>query len=505
MTRTIRVKTVAASTCVACLALGTAIAFAAPGDFDSSFDGDGITRSDFDGSEVADLAIQSDGKIVAVGTGETEGSTDDDETAAIGRYTTAGAPDPGFLGGAGVSGSGQYNSQPTRLTGVAVRPSGPIVTAGFKEPGGDEDNPVAVVAQHAGTGPFAGALTDASFAPPDGILDVTFAPGEVGVFEDVALVPASGDAIAAGGTLPPGGDVTFGIASVTSAGALESGFGDMGSGLRTASPATIVSGSTGGDQAFAVAVNSSDSSIVAAGSSDPITADTSDLSDVGVAFLNASGSVTNAEVIDIGGRDQALDVDIQSDGKVLLTGLTQELPGPGDFDHFVARLEGDGDLDPTFGGGDGIVQSPLLEGDDGASLTLLPDGRIVVVGESFIAGDWVVARYTAAGAPDTSFDGDGIRLYDFAPSTGNLEAVAAQTDGKLVVGGRIAGDWAVGRLLMADDPPPVATPPVATPPVATPAGVTPSITPAAPQRKKCKKGRKLKKGKCVKKKKKRRK
>jgi uncharacterized delta-60 repeat protein len=488
-------KTVIASAGVCCAALGAGTALAAAGDFDPTFDDDGTARSDFDGSEVADLAIQGDGKIVAVGTGETEDPTGD-ETAAIGRYTTTGAPDPAFLGGAGVSGAGQYNSEPTRLSSVAVRPTGPIVTAGHKEPGG---SPVAVVAQHLGTGPTAGVLNSGSFAPPDGILDVNFAAGEPSTFLDLELVPSTGDAIAVGATLPAGGVPRLGIASVTSAGALESGFGQSGSGLRTVSPSTIVSGNTGGDDAaFAVAVDPVDSSIVVAGFSDPTDADggANDDGDASVVFLSASGTVTNTELIDIDDRDVATDVALQPDGKVLLAGNLEDNPS-GDDDLFVARLETDGDLDPTFGGDDGIVQGGVEGVDDGDwSLVLLPDGRIVLAGATpGFPRSWLVARYTAAGVPDTSFDGDGNRVYEFGDDREFLQAAALQTDGKLVVGGAIGDDWAVGRLLLADDPPPAVNSPAVTPIAATPAP-----TP----RKKCKKGRKLKKGKCVKKKRKKR-
>ena len=495
MSRTLRVRTVLISTGVTCVALGAGMALAAAGDLDTSFDGNGTARSDFDGSAVTDVAIQADGKIVAVGVGETDSSATDDETAALGRYTTTGAPDPAFLGGVGVSGAGQYDTQPTRLLGVTTQPSPvAIVTAGFKEVGGSATNTIGVIAEHAGAGPFAGVL-NTGFAG-DGVQDVIFNAGDPSRMHDVARDPANGDFVAVGQTIPSAVAVPrFGVASVTSAGAFEGGFGSGGSGKLTSSPSVLVKGlSDLDDVANAVGIKA-DSSIVVAGSSDPTSADggANDDNDVSVAFISATGSTTAAEMIDIGDADTGADMVLQPDGKILIAGTTTTA---GDSDHFLMRLEADGDPDPTFGdGADGIFVQSAVSGDNfGDSLVLLPDGRIVVVGLKASGSDWVVARYTSAGLPDTTFDGDGSRLYDLTPDTGDLNAVTAQPDGKLVVGGSIAGDWAVGRLL-ADDPPQVANPPVITP--------TPPPTATATARKKCKKGRKLRKGKCVKKKRRR--
>jgi uncharacterized delta-60 repeat protein len=241
---------------------------------------------------------------------------------------------------------------------------------------------------------------------------------------------------------------------VTSAGVLESGFGNMGSGLRTVSPSSIVSGNTGGeDAAFAVAVNPSDSSLVVAGFSDPTDADggTNDDRDAAVAFLDASGTVTDAELIDIDDKDFATDVALQPDGKILLAGGIEDAAS-GDDNHFVARLETDGDLDPTFGGGDGIVVGGVAGQDDGDwSLVLLPDGRIMLAGATpGFPRSWLVARYTAAGVPDTSFDGDGIRVYDFGADREYLQAAVLQTDGKLASRGQPPGGHADRRHSRSD-------------------------------------------------------
>jgi uncharacterized delta-60 repeat protein len=488
-------RSLAGSIVIASAALGSGIALAAAGDFDTGFGTGGTARSDFDGSAVADVAIQPDGKIVAVGTGETSGSPADDELAVIGRYTTGGVLDSAFAGGTGIAG-GQYDTTPTKLLGVAIQPSPTaIVTAGFKEVGGSATDTVGTIAEHAGQGIFAGIL-NTGFAG-DGVQDVIFGAGDPSRMHEIARDPANGDFVAVGQTIPSAvAAPRFGIASVTSTGAFESGFGTGGSGKLTASPSFIETGVATDDVANAVAIKA-DSSIVVAGNSDPATADggANDDSHVSVQFLSATGSTGGANLIDVGDADTGADMVLQPDNKILIAGTTTTA---GDSDHFLMRLLSNGDPDPTFGdGGDGIFVQSAVSGDNfGNSLVLLPDGRIVVVGFKPAGDDWVVARYTSSGLPDTTFDGDGSRLYDLTPDAGNLFAVTPQPDGKLVVGGSIAGDWAIGRL-EADPPPPQVNPPVVTP------TLTPTPTPVTTPAKKCKKGQKLRKGKCVKKRKKR--
>lgn len=54
-------------------------------------------------------------------------------------------------------------------------------------------------------------------------------------------------------------------------------------------------------------------------------------------------------------------------------------------------------------------------------------------------------RYTAAGALDTSFSGDGIFIYDNGLHE-IANAIKVQTDGKIVVAGQSSGKWLVLRL-----------------------------------------------------------
>lgn len=99
-------------------------------------------------------------------------------------------------------------------------------------------------------------------------------------------------------------------------------------------------------------------------------------------------------------------------------------------------LAAPGDIDPSFAGfsGDGVVsQTELLEVND---IAIQPDGRIVVVGKSPTPGAFSVFRYLPDGNLDGSF-GNGGRVIFFGMFTAN--AVAIQSDGRIVVGGGAAG------------------------------------------------------------------
>jgi uncharacterized delta-60 repeat protein len=144
-------------------------------------------------------------------------------------------------------------------------------------------------------------------------------------------------------------------------------------------------------------------------------------------------------VTDLGERDEiGSDVVIQPDGKIVAVGTRVGDPNTvgivGDF--AVVRYNPDGSLDGSFGSA-GIVLTGL--GAEALAVLLQDDGRIVVVGGSFISGesyDVVLVRYMPDGSLDTSFGGDGIVIADLAPGAndGALDAVL-QTDGKIVVAG----------------------------------------------------------------------
>ncbi len=102
-----------------------------------------------------------------------------------------------------------------------------------------------------------------------------------------------------------------------------------------------------------------------------------------------------------------------------------------------------GDLDPKFGTNGSrsnrraAYDRVVLESRTGTAseirwLTQQPDGKLVAAG--FIGADMAVVRLTAHGVFDPSFGTDGIVTFS-AGATASAEAVAVQTDGRIVVAG----------------------------------------------------------------------
>jgi uncharacterized delta-60 repeat protein len=101
----------------------------------------------------------------------------------------------------------------------------------------------------------------------------------------------------------------------------------------------------------------------------------------------------------------------------------------------------DSDLDPTFDG-DGIVTTDHNEFEQINDIVIQPDGKIVAVGHSGIFRESIrepltmmVARYNSDGSLDQTFGNGGIVTNGFGTFS-RAVAVALQTDGKIVVGGR---------------------------------------------------------------------
>lgn len=142
--------------------------------------------------------------------------------------------------------------------------------------------------------------------------------------------------------------------------------------------------------------------------------------------FGTGGKVTTA----IGTQSSIQSIAIQSDGKIVAAGYTEMI---GDF--AVARYTTSGALDTTFGGGDGIVTTDFFGDDEKAtSMKLQSDGKIVVAGYTYdfnLDVNFALARYTTAGALDTSFDSDGLVNSLHACNCG-FNAMGIQPDGKIV-------------------------------------------------------------------------
>lgn len=118
--------------------------------------------------------------------------------------------------------------------------------------------------------------------------------------------------------------------------------------------------------------------------------------------LDRSFGLGGIAAISIGNSnlEQVFDVAIQSDGKIVAAGYSN-----GDF--AIIRLLSDGTLDPSFGGGDGIVTTDFGNFDVAYTLAMDSLGNIFVGGKSEtvpgVTGTFALAKYNSSGALETTF------------------------------------------------------------------------------------------------------
>ncbi|MSR55270.1 MAG: hypothetical protein EXS09_18585 [Gemmataceae bacterium] len=184
-----------------------------------------------------------------------------------------------------------------------------------------------------------------------------------------------------------------------------------------------------------------------------------------VVRLNTDGSYdttfdvdgsANFKILPYGGNPTSVAID--SAGRIILGGVAGNASG--NFDLAVVCFNTNGTIDSTFGTG-GFVALPVGNGDDELySVAIDSTGRIVASGRSDhdtttgSAFDVVVARFTSAGALDTSFGGTGIVLHAVAYRDITSHSMALDSSGRIVVGatfhfdaGTDANDFCVLRYL----------------------------------------------------------
>jgi uncharacterized delta-60 repeat protein len=272
----------------------------------------------------------------------------------------------------------------------------------------------------------------------DGSLDTTFGTGGIatsafGSIDDEAFAliiqPSDEKLVAAGYSDLAGGQRVFALSRYDTDGSLDAGFGTGG----------LVTTNIGGvdDEIFALAIQT-DGKLVAAGYSysggQRVFAltryNTNGTLDAG---FGAGGKV----ITDIGSRDQAFALAIQSNGKVVAAGSSKnDLTGANEY--ALVRYNDDGSLDASFGTG-GVVTTPIGGGGDDEirGLASLSDGKLVATGYSNNGIQYVFAlvRYNTDGTLDPTFGLAGIVTTVLGKSDFAF-ALSVQSNGKLVTAGR---------------------------------------------------------------------
>ena len=131
---------------------------------------------------------------------------------------------------------------------------------------------------------------------------------------------------------------------------------------------------------------------------------------------------------------------VQPDGKILATGYATF---NGNEDFAIVRYNSDGTLDDTFSGDGIANVTVSNQDDRIYSALIQPDSKIVVggYGHNNITGyeSFALARLNTDGTPDSSFHADGIAVVYITNYNDKVLSILRQPDGKYVLAGSING------------------------------------------------------------------
>ncbi len=507
---------------------------------DHAFDGDGAFRDEDESlHELKSVLVQPDGKVVACGTAYFGGDRD----FAVTRYTVGGLRDTTFGGGDGkvtvpfgeldhcgdlaLLPDGRIAAAGTRIYDAAIGSFGDndlalarLLKAGEPDPDFDNDGKLtlglggdeygrAVVVQPDFKLVVLGYRYDTkeSFLVrylTTGTLDGTFGSGGKVIIpaDDLTALAlqTDGKLVVAGFHTSPGGDTQLSVRRLLANGSpdesfdfdgtawLDFGGDDRALALAVQPDGRLLAGGRGGGTGllarlwpdgtfdahgkqtqavssgvmfppgsavrYAYLAVAGDGGLLAAG--EVVQKDGGNRTAAFLTRFNASGQPDTAfgaqglRLLTSGLRNGARAALVQPDGKIVIAGYSDwGDPWPSDF--MVARYSASGAPDIGFGGSnlhDRHIN--FASGYDVANaIALAPDGKIVVVGEAWNGSHtvWGVARLNKDGSPDLSFGQGGKAYVDFGDGSAAY-AVVVQPDGKIVVGGMTSGrDFALARLL----------------------------------------------------------
>jgi uncharacterized delta-60 repeat protein len=428
------------------------------GSLDPTFGNSGVVTTDFNPSlYVKDVAIQSDGKVIAAGATSGGGF-------GIARYNSDGSLDTSFGSGGlatGPAGEGK---------GVAIQDDGKILLAGLSVFDGNYDfklaryNSDGTLDASFGSGGY--ATTD--FGGSDIASDVALQADEKIVVCGVtgghfALARYNGDGSP---------DVTFGTNGTTTTDLAPFSGGPKSIAIQTDGK-ILTSGqvqASGGISAFATVRYNADGTVDTSFGTDGkvITDFHGDASETEEVVVRESGEIlvvgavrpqglgedfavagytadgtpdssfgTNGQVVtDLGDQTRAFSAALQTDGKLLVFGYGRLFDGQDEQDDFaLARFHRDGRLDTAFGS-DGIVFTNLGSNDNGYAVSFQPDGKIVGAGR--MEGHVGLARYLAG---EAAIDfGDASESASISTLLANDGARHYLGEG-LFLGEQVDGDW----------------------------------------------------------------
>ncbi|CAM3392769.1 T9SS type A sorting domain-containing protein [Flavobacterium longum] len=136
-------------------------------------------------------------------------------------------------------------------------------------------------------------------------------------------------------------------------------------------------------------------------------------------------------------NDYPYDVAVQPDGKIVVIGVIDGPSSTNDQAVGATRLNADGTLDTTFNGNGQLVFDFADAINHPNAVALQDDGKILIAGytgASSAANDFAIVRLNPDGSFDTTFDTDGKARIN-VQGDDRARAMAIAPDGKIIVGG----------------------------------------------------------------------
>ena len=392
------------------------VTFSQDGSLDYTFGSNGIvTTAVGDFSYANATAIQADGKIVAAGTSRINNI----ESFTLTRYNTNGSLDATF-GTAGIVTTSITDDGYSSANAVAIQADGKIVVAGSST---IYEGSITMIDNYVD-------YTSLIRYNTNGSLDLTFGLEGIVLMEGESIdgTVAFAVALQADGKIVLAGSV---LTRHNTNGSLDTTFGNAGIVTSIADDIAI----------------QADGKIVAAGTSSINNIESFTLTryntngslDGTFGPLGTPGIVTTS----IGTSSGASAISIQTDGKIVVAGYSENYLGNIFF--ALSRYNTNGSLDTTFGTA-GIVTANLLNG-IAIDISIQTDGKIVVAGYSSSNGSqslFSLTRYNTNGSLDNTFGNVGIVTTSIGVNS-LARGIALQTDGKIVVTGGSDNTFAVVR------------------------------------------------------------
>ena len=428
---------------------------------DNSFSEDGKLTTDFNADKnfINDVAVQNNGKIIALG------YTDNNinKFTAIAKYDIDGMLDNSFADNGKlieniIQGSTKYNS-------IAVQNDGKIVTAGSTL---QNKNTAFALARYMSNG----KLDDKFAAGGKQINDFGFTNNYI---NSIAL-QNDGKIIAGGSS-----NNSFALARYNQNGSLDNTFGNFGLQKDSFGRANYIK---------SISIQS-DGKILAGGN---VLAryninGTLDKSFNGKGYLNNTFSdvdgfnctaiavQTNGDIITLGNyfdaplvtkylpngqidstfgfngstKIEGIDhevgqsLSIQSDGKIVVGGYSEYVDRVTTSYFSIIRLNSDGQPDTTFNGGQ-ILHSPIFYRDYGNSLKIQNDNKIILAGYSNTGGRdvFTIARYNTDGTRDNTFNNNGNVVTAASEANSRIQSISILDNNLYAAGfGQYPGNFGV--------------------------------------------------------------